>query len=518
MKLGRDTFVRYWDVHAWAGVLVSLVLYMMLLTGGMTLFHEPLELWEEPLNQVSVSRGDALGAADRWLASVQDLPDTARVYLPRGEGHGLASFYAAPPGEESELLFLHAHEPGATAAREHLAHFTYQLHFLWHDLTGRPVYWFAGFIAFVMLVTLITGLLIHLQHLARAFHQFRAHKTRRVLWSDMHKVLGVMGLPFQLLYAFTGAFMVLGPVLLGAFLGPVFGGDRARASEAAFGLAPPVIDDAGERVAVLPLEALVARAQAAAPDLAIDTVVLYRHGHEHALVDVRGLVGQAPTTFGAVRLREVDGEVIDVNAPRTRGASAELVRFVYGVHYAHFGGWGTRLVLFLLALAACGTVLTGNAVWLARRDPLGQRVGNRVLARLSAGVGAGVWAALGVIFVVSRALPLDLPGRGGVEELSFLGALTLCVIAALCTEDARRTWAVQLGVAAVCFALAPVLAPLRSGAGVLGGGVRLPYVVAVDCGLWLTAVVCGAGAFALRRRARVARALATPDTELEVAT
>jgi uncharacterized iron-regulated membrane protein len=51
LKLSRHAFTRYFTLHAWAGVLGGLVLYVMFAAGALTLFHEPLEVWEEPLAQ-----------------------------------------------------------------------------------------------------------------------------------------------------------------------------------------------------------------------------------------------------------------------------------------------------------------------------------------------------------------------------------------------------------------------------------------------------------------------------------
>lgn len=50
-KLSARAFARFWDAHAWVGVVSALVLYVMFWAGSITLFHEQLEEWEEPLAQ-----------------------------------------------------------------------------------------------------------------------------------------------------------------------------------------------------------------------------------------------------------------------------------------------------------------------------------------------------------------------------------------------------------------------------------------------------------------------------------
>ena len=62
-KLSRHAFTRFWDLHAWSGVIAGLVLYIMFVTGGITLFHAQLETWEEPFAQRSSSGRKGLQAA-----------------------------------------------------------------------------------------------------------------------------------------------------------------------------------------------------------------------------------------------------------------------------------------------------------------------------------------------------------------------------------------------------------------------------------------------------------------------
>jgi hypothetical protein len=119
-------------------------------------------------------------------------------------------------------------------------------------------------------------------------------------------------------------------------------------------------------------------------------------------------------------------------------------------------------------------------------------------------------AALGVILVASRVLPLDTPARGETEELCFVVALALCVAAALLTRAPRNTWVRQLAVASGCLMATPFLATLRSGAGLVGAGARIPEVLAVDCGLLALGVACGAVSLGLRQTHRVKRTHAAP--------
>ena len=70
------------------------------------------------------------------------------------------------------------------------------------------------------------------------------------------------------------------------------------------------------------------------------------------------------------------------------------------------GGLGT--------LAGCCLFLTGNWIWLGRRDRQRRQLGNRILARLTIAFGAGLAIASAATLLGSRLLPLG-PDRTPYE-------------------------------------------------------------------------------------------------------
>jgi hypothetical protein len=53
----------------------------------------------------------------------------------------------------------------------------------------------------------------------------------------------------------------------------------------------------------------------------------------------------------------------------------------------------------------CLTILTGNWIWLVRREARAAGAGNRLLARLTIGLGGGVIPAAAALFWANRAAP-----------------------------------------------------------------------------------------------------------------
>jgi uncharacterized iron-regulated membrane protein len=100
LKLSAHAFTRFWDVHAWSGVVGGLVLYLMFLTGSITLFHEQLGIWEEPLRQQTAPGGLSLQRAfEQGLAAAGPTNGSLWFYPPaNGVGAAKLGYEAAAAG------------------------------------------------------------------------------------------------------------------------------------------------------------------------------------------------------------------------------------------------------------------------------------------------------------------------------------------------------------------------------------------------------------------------------------
>jgi uncharacterized iron-regulated membrane protein len=503
VKLSARTYQIFWDAHAWAGVVASLLLYVMFFMGAFALFYPEIDVWAEPGPAAPpVLARPRLSPLLEQLAREHGVAGAERVVF-KPERSGLSA-YISKPGELTEFRYVAASgrlEP----ARSGLGSFLYSMHYLGPIPYGI---WVAGFASMALFMALVSGLFIHIKDLSRQWFQFRPEQLVRTWTSDLHKVLGVFGLPYQLLYAWTGAVLCLGYLVVEpVFLQGVFAGnERARAEargESAEAAAPPT----GKLLPRLPdIDALVALAERRMPGANLSWVGLEHVSDEASTLSLYGdIEGGA---FGSVDvvLRARDGALLSAHGPAEANAYQRFEAWFHGLHYARFGGYAIKLLYALLALATCAVIATGNLVWLERRDLTRAHVGNRILERLTTGVCAGVILATSATFLGNRLLPATLANRPAAEQWVFWSSALSAALLPLVWREPRRVAALELLLAGALWWLVALLDVTTR------GSLESPIHRGVLVGLSLLGALCllGGASLSRPREARGAQPSSTP--------
>lgn len=491
MKLKPRTYQIFWDVHAWGGVVSALVLYVMFFAAAFAVFHPELDQWGEPV-PVAESTHAPSPPLDPLLDQLQrevGLLGKSRVaFMPSPTG--LTAYTSQ--GREQQPFRFSAATGRLEPSRTELGTFLYSLHYLGPIPYGVYA---AGVASMALFLTLVTGLLLHVKDLVRQWFQFRPASVARTWSSDMHKVLGVFGLPYQIFYAWTGAVLCLAGMSVGpTFEAMVFGGDE-RAAGAARGESGEVLEPTGKSTGRLPdLDVAVERARAAVPGLEPDWIGIEHVGDEGSVIGVYGEVPGMAFGSAEVLFAASDGRLIRAFTPEAATSLTRFEAWFYGLHYAQFGGYGIKFLYALLAFGTCAVIVTGNLVWLERRDWKRAHAGNRLLERLTVGWCAGLLVGTGALFVSNRLLPEGVAGRAALEQWVFALLWLLAALVPFLWPDSRRVGAVELIVAGAALTFVPLfdaLTRLPTWAGTVHRG--------VDVTLALLAVVCLAGGARLWR-------------------
>lgn len=490
-------------VHTWTGLICGLALFIAFYTGSLTMFYGAIERWSQPELRrppvVSVEDLDALvrDATTRFPEATHE-----RLFL------RLSSVNHPQPhvewredigrGATSWLLFTPGAEPvdRDRSAHTRLADFVNELHFS----LGLPVQFgrnLLGFLCVLYGLALVSGVLIHAPVLLRDLFALRVGPNLKRLWQDAHNVIGVLSLPFHLMFALTSALLTINflPVLGINFL--VLGGQIETFAERHSNLVTHRPDQ-DLAVPQQTVAALLEQARAAAPTMVPDILIFEHYGDASAQVSVRGAIPGTLTNGGLVVLDGATGALMAVDVPGASRATQIAVNSAQSLHYGAFGGELIRWLYALLGLAGAWLFYSGNLLWIEsrrkRRESAQPRLHQR-LAQVTVGVALGCIGGVAAAFLANALLPDSLSQRALWETRSYFFVFFAMIGWALLRPPARAATELLLVIAVLHFTL-----PLANG---ITTGDHLVH--AIREGLWsvagidLAAVVLGLVALVLAR-------------------
>ncbi|PTL84460.1 PepSY domain-containing protein [Vitiosangium sp. GDMCC 1.1324] len=434
MKLSPRAYEILWDAHAWAGALSSIVLFTLFFLGPFALFAEELAPWQEPAfrGPIAISDERALELAQRVVdGEAAAKPAWFGITLPTDEEPWLRLWRMAPDGA-IHSTWVEPLSGRKLGERSDLGEFLNEMHFLGPIPGGKYV---AGIASIVLLLLIVTGLLIQFGKLVRELVQFRPHQARRVLWSDAHKVLGVISSPFLLLFALTGTVLCLS-----AWLQPAAAATALRGDEHALENAidwPSPRPPKGESAPAPDLRLALERAQARFPASTHRWFFIDNLGDAHAVVHLPGEGRGGLNAYDHAWVSR-DGELLRVREPGGATHYSRIMETLSGLHFAAWAGLATKVLYALLALLAAFGILAGNLLWLERRRSRGLGSFDRLLEKLTAGGCAGLPFAVAVLFVANQFLPPGLHDRPRYEHALFYAAWAVALGYALADRSAAR--------------------------------------------------------------------------------
>lgn len=454
------------QVHDMAGIFTGWLIYVMTLSGTLSVFRSEISLWSRPeLKEGAVDPVRATTAALSWLGG--HAPHALAWYIAPATARAPFTWVS---WEEGGLFHQRALDP-VTGSSETLRdtvggdffyrfHFELQLPYPW----GRLL---AGIGAVALVFVLLTGLVAH-RRIFQDFFTFRPKKGQRS-WLDVHNLAGVAALPFHLTIAFTGA------VTLATLLMP-WAGLARYPDTAAFqnALVPSLSPSAptGTAGVLAPVAPVLEEASRRLKSEGINQVYVYNPSDSAATIVILG--GNKDRIAFDTHVLRFDGKTgkLLADTQETRPAVAAFA-VLYGLHIAHFAPSATRWLYFgsgVLLLLVTGS---GLRLWIRRRLRRGESRHLVLLERANVGVVAGTPIAFIAFFLANRLLPVALHDRAAREVQIVFAVWGLLVLAAL-VLPARKAWRI--------FSILAALA--------LGGVALLsaPWARSVECGVSLVSL------------------------------
>ncbi len=384
----KGTVQRGLSAHAAIGLIASALLYLVCVTGTVTVFYAEWQRLEQP-----------------------DAPEMAAI-SPEAVQAAIVHVLASEKGKKAnEHVFVHLPTPDlprTTVTTDHQAvhvdargnivmperngwsEFLLNLHYTL-NVPGIIGITIVGVLGVMMLALSLTGVIAHPRIFRDAF-RLRARDTGGVGLADWHNRLGVWTLPFSIALALTGAMIGLGSVNGYGLATAFYKSDL----EAAFA---PIFGHEGKpdpKPAPAPDVAAALRTMAARFPQVRPTYIFL---HEPATA------GQQVQVLAAHDRRLIYGDNYNFDA---RGGykghvglsdgeiGQQVSASTYNLHFGNFGGLPVKLAYALFGTALCGMIAVGVLIWLGKRERRGYHH-----PRLRSGWHAIIW---GVPFALSMTL------------------------------------------------------------------------------------------------------------------
>lgn len=388
---------KLYTLHSWVGVITGILLFVIAFTGAVSVFGRPeIKIWANPeiraLAPIDTVKIEQL--IEEYSHKVPEhYKEEVLVFLPavRSSTKLFIMFesHHGDPIDESQLV--NGKKPKrnpAVAAVYEFDPVTYELvgqkrglveelfaqsqydmsEFIvgFHaDLhMGRPIGLLTtGILGLTMMVSIVTGIFIHRKILVQMF-TFRPRKSYSLMLNDGHKAIGVWGLLFNSVIAFTGSFLGLAIVVLvpaAAFVS--FGGDQDKLIETFTAVPDPIIENISQPTAV---SSAFDQILSLDDELVVNTLTIKGYGDTSAMMYF-GATGGDTMGFQTVIYNAL-GEYIERNTTYERldGYTGVILDVMFPLHFGNFGGIFVKVIWTILGLGTALLPLTGLMLWMER--------------------------------------------------------------------------------------------------------------------------------------------------------
>ena len=441
--------VKKWlYLHTWTGLVAGMALFIAFYAGSLTVFFHELEVWDsyrlDPVMEQSYD--DAQILFDRVIQQDPLAKPNMRLYPSRpGHPENIVRWYERLENgnyEPHEYRLSEETKLNDAVDNAHLASFIYRLHYTAGLPSSFGIY-ALGIICLIYGMALVSGVLIFIPNFLKDLFIVRGGRNKKRFWLDAHNVVGVLSLPWHIMFAWSSVVLCIGVFFLMPFQFLVFDEDVQKIFGSELGRAPS-LNASGDSASVLPVAEIIRVANKSAPGISPTQLRYTNVGDRNGMVVVYGTVDSSTLSTNAnVSMNSVTGEVLHVSHPESASPGATFYNGLIALHYVSFGGLVAKWIYFLLGLLGAFMFYTGNLLWIEtrrKRRQFQQPKWSLFLARLNSGVCIGCMAGISFAFLVSRAFS-EFENRGELTELAyflvFFGAIVWSYIrpVALGTRD-----------------------------------------------------------------------------------
>lgn len=431
----------FFHTHTVSGIVISVVLYVIFFAGSFAYFRDEIINWERSEStavskEIQLDYSTALDSLDKkYILHGRNIS----ISQPHAERRVNISLEAskdsleAAKSREAHFLYLDTKNYKTSTYEESysLGEFLYRLHFL-AQVPYPYGYYLSGFIALFFLFAILTGVLVHWKKIVSNFYIFRPKEKLKTMWTDAHTALGFIGLPFQFVYAVTGAFFMIKLLIVAPSVMALYKGNQDKLYEDLEYNDPKFEYGNKALTSNFNINELVAKTKRNWNDFEITRVYIQNYGDSnmHVLVEGEIKYDKKFTGIGKVIYKVSNKKIIARKDPVTQNTYLDGVKnILFRIHYGDYGGYALKIISFTLGLITCFVILSGVMIWLVARDkknmPEKKRRFNESVVCIYLAICLSMYPITGLAFIASKVFhPLS---QTDLYYIYFIGWLLLAV-------------------------------------------------------------------------------------------
>ncbi|QWX84643.1 PepSY domain-containing protein [Cellulophaga sp. HaHaR_3_176] len=374
------TYNILFHTHTVSGIVISVVLYIIFFAGSFSFFRDEIVNWE---------RNDIVNSSEEINSNLNIILDSLEhTHALQGRDVEIKKYFneqklsvsisaskdTLAPEEAKIKRFFYldtkTFKQESYIDSYSLGEFLYRLHFL--AQVKYPIgYYVSGFVALFFLFAIVTGVLVHWKKIISNFYVFRPLEKLKTMWTDAHTTLGVLGLPFQFVYAVTGAFFMIKLLLVAPSIAVLYDGDQRTFYDDLEYSHPNFESDNLVLSKPVNINSYVDATKRLWDDFLVNEIHIFNYNDENMHVSVSGHLDykQQFNGVGGVIFKAKTNEIVLQKNPVTETSYLDIVKNVlFRIHYGDYGGYALKTISFLLGLITCFVIMSGVMIWLVARD------------------------------------------------------------------------------------------------------------------------------------------------------
>ncbi|WP_316737500.1 PepSY-associated TM helix domain-containing protein [Pedobacter aquatilis] len=398
----------YFHTHTISGIIICALLYVIFFAGSFSFFKEEISAWQKNNSYVKSRKTltrdfdkviDSLGQKTNLkgrdfdffiqrndvgaYVSMTASADTTlkKKPKPKPEGEPKKRRGRGRGGDDDSMYFNYdfsKQKSGDYSEAYDMGEFLYRLHFL-AQLNAVPIrlgapfgYLLAGVVSFIFLFALVTGLMLHWNKIVSNFFTFRPWSKWKTLWTDLHTAIGVIGFPFQLVFAVTGVVLIANVFLVGPYTKYLYKGDSAAIyQDLEYSDTTKYVYSYQPLQKTFQVNEFVEKIEDKWSHSRITGVTIKNYGdaNMHVIVAAKPRANKSFSGTGKLVYRVRDNKILTEVSPVKSSSYVDKIKStIYHLHFGDFGGKPLRIIFFVLGVMGCLVIISGILIWLVARD------------------------------------------------------------------------------------------------------------------------------------------------------